>query len=80
MASIFESQALALLMGVVEWKHLHIIEKVHAFLLDTNLLGQLWVDPTTYVINRLLTSLLDNHSPFEKLFYKVPEYSFFACV
>ena len=55
------------------------------FLLDAHLPGQFWVDvayAATFIINRLPTSLLDGHSPFEKLFHKILNYSFlrvFGC-
>jgi len=70
---------------VAKRKHCYIIEMALTFLLDANLPGQLWVDTdyaSTYVINRLPTPLLDNHSCFGKLFHKVPKYSFllvFGC-
>ena len=67
---------------MAEQRQHRIIEKVSTFLLDANLLGQFCVDAAyvaTYVINHLPTPLLDNYSPFEKLFHKVPDYSF-LCV
>ena len=49
------------------------------FILEASLLGQFWVDDAyaaTYVVNRLSTPVLDNKSPFERLFQKPPNYPF----
>jgi len=45
--------------------------------------GQEWVDAAyvaTYVINCAPTHVLDDHFAFQKLFHKVPDYSFSVCI
>jgi len=67
--------------GAVEQKHRYIIEMTRTILLDANLPSQLWVHATyttIYIINRLPTPLLDNHSLFEKLLHKEYGYSFLS--
>jgi len=52
---------------------------VRTFLIKARMPAQFWYDAaqtTFYVINRLPTPLLNGISPFEKLFFKRPNYSF----
>jgi hypothetical protein len=72
--------------GVSERKHRHITETGLYFLAQSGLSSSYWVDAfltTTYLINRMPTTVLENVSPFFKLFQKHPDYSLlktFGCV
>ena len=64
--------------GFVECKHRHIVETGLALLYHANVLFHFWDDTfqtACYLINRLPTPVLNNSSPFEKLFHTSPDYS-----
>jgi hypothetical protein len=71
--------------GCVERKHRHLIDTTLALLADSHLPQKYWDEAcltSCYLINRLPTPLLQNKSPFEKLFYRSPYYKFlkvFGC-
>jgi hypothetical protein len=71
--------------GAIERKHRHIVETGLALLSHAHLSSSFWDDAfitACYLINRMPTSLLQNQSPFEKLFKSQPNYSFlrvFGC-
>ena len=62
----------------IERKHRHIVETGLTFLAQAHLPLKFWWNAfhtATFIINRLPTPILDNKSPFEKLFTKKPDYS-----
>ena len=62
----------------IERKHRHIVETGFTLHAQTHLPLKFWWNAfhtTTFLINRLPTPILDNKSPFEKLFNKMPDYS-----
>ncbi|KAE8657094.1 hypothetical protein F3Y22_tig00116997pilonHSYRG00993 [Hibiscus syriacus] len=64
--------------GVVECKHRHLIELALVLLAQASLPIKFWsyaVTTTAYLINRLPSKVLNNISPFEKLFHKKPDYT-----
>jgi hypothetical protein len=64
--------------GLAERKLRHILETGLTLLAHSGLSKKYWVDAfltSVYIINRLPTPVLQNSSPFEKLFHKIPEYS-----
>lgn len=64
--------------GSVEHRHHHIVEKGLALLSHASIPHTYWVEvfhTTTYLINRMPTSLLKNQSPFQLLIGQVPYYS-----
>jgi hypothetical protein len=71
--------------GCVERKHRHLIDTTLALLADSHLPQKYWDEAcltSCYLINRLPTPLLQNKSPFEKLFHRTPDYKFlkvFGC-
>ncbi|KAL3819930.1 hypothetical protein ACJIZ3_005835 [Penstemon smallii] len=71
--------------GSIERKHRHIVEVGLSMLAHSNLPMIYWDDAfqtATYVINRLPTTVLNQKSPFEKLYNRIPDYSFmrvFGC-
>jgi hypothetical protein len=71
--------------GSIEHKHRHIVETGLALLSHSSMPLRYWDDAfqtACYLINRLLTQILQNKSPFEKLFNTTPDYSFlktFGC-
>ena len=61
--------------GVSERKHRHVVERGLALLYQSHLPLNFWsyaFTTTTYLINRLPSSVLGFHSPWEKLFSKPP--------
>ena len=64
--------------GQVEYKYRHILDFVHVFLLSASCPKKIWGEAALtaiYCINRVPTLVLQNLSPFEKLFGKPPDYS-----
>jgi hypothetical protein len=71
---------------IIERKHRHIIETGIALLAHSSLPQCYWVDAfqtASFLINRMLTTVLKNKSPLEVLFHKPPDYSLlkvFGCL
>lgn len=71
--------------GVVERKHRHIVETGLTLLAQASMPLSFWWEAfltTSFLINRMPTTVLNNLSPFEKLYHLVPDYSFlkvFGC-
>jgi histone deacetylase 1/2 len=71
--------------GSIERKHRHIVEVGLSLLAHSNLPMIYWEDAfqtATYIINRLPTPVLNQKSPFEILYNKIPDYRFmrvFGC-
>jgi hypothetical protein len=71
--------------GSIERKHRHIVETGLSLLSHAHMPLRYWDDPfqtAYYLINRLPTQILQNKSPFEKLFQSTPDYLFlktFGC-
>ncbi|XP_075074865.1 uncharacterized protein LOC142162416 [Nicotiana tabacum] len=68
--------------GVVERKHKFLLEVFRALLFQSNLLLKYWGDcvlTTTYLINRLPSTILHNSSPFEKFHGHSPSLSHLRC-
>jgi hypothetical protein len=66
--------------GSIERKHRHIVETSLSLLSHAHMPLRFWDDAfqtACYLINRLPTHVLQNKSPFEKLFHSVPDYLFF---
>jgi hypothetical protein len=64
--------------GLAERKHRHIVDTGLALLTQSYLTLTYWVDAfntAVYLINRLPTTVLKNHSPYFKLLHKQPNYS-----
>lgn len=70
---------------LTERKHRHIMEVGLSLLAQSHLPTKFWVDAfmtAIYLINRTPTPVLDNISPYSKLFAQTPDYSFlrmFGC-
>jgi hypothetical protein len=71
--------------GSIERKHRHVVETGLSLLSHAHMPLRFWDDAfqtACYLINRLPTHVLQNKSPFEKLFKSVPDYLFlktFGC-
>ncbi|KAI4338329.1 hypothetical protein L6164_016669 [Bauhinia variegata] len=66
--------------GRAERKHRHILDTVRTLLISATCPEKFWREATltaVYIINRVPTQVLNNLSPFERLFGKVPDYSIF---
>jgi transposase InsO family protein len=64
--------------GVAERKLRHILETSPTMLPHSSLSNRYWVDSfftVVYIINRLPTVVLNQLSPFEKIFDKAPDYA-----
>ncbi|XP_050945481.1 uncharacterized protein LOC127150835 [Cucumis melo] len=64
--------------GRAERKHHHILDSVRALLLSASCLEKFWGEAaltSVYTINRLPSSVLQNISPFERLYGTPPNYS-----
>jgi len=64
--------------GVAECKHRHIMEMRLSLLAQSHLSSIFWVDTfatSVFIINRLPSPIIDNVSPYFKLFNKSPYYS-----
>ncbi|CAL1358011.1 unnamed protein product [Linum trigynum] len=72
--------------GLVERKHRHVLELTRAILFQSSVPSTFWVEAihtVVYLINRQLTPILDQRSPYEVLFGKRPAYKelrVFGCV
>jgi len=72
--------------GVVERKHKHLLEVSRALLFQSKVPLNFWgecVLTATHIINRLPTPLLQNKSPFQMLYEKIPSYDYlrvFGCL
>ena len=72
--------------GTAERKHRHIVETALSLLKQASLPQKYWDEATSiaiYLINRLPTPILQNLSPYEKLYNKIPNYAFlktFGCL
>jgi transposase InsO family protein len=71
--------------GSIERKHRHIVETSLSLLSHAHMPLRFWDDAfqtACYLINRFPTHVLQNKSPFEKLFHSIPDYFFlktFGC-
>ncbi|GKA31556.1 retrovirus-related pol polyprotein from transposon TNT 1-94 [Tanacetum coccineum] len=68
--------------GRAERKHRHLVETGLAMLFHAHVPASYWVDAfssATYIINRLPTKLLGNHSPFELLYSRAAKLHKFSC-
>lgn len=66
--------------SLAERKHRHLVEIWLTFLAQSSLPTSYFVEAfhtANYIINRLPTRILHHISPYEKLFHKPPQYSFF---
>jgi histone deacetylase 1/2 len=64
--------------GVIERKHRHIVEVGLSLLAHASMPLKLWDEAfmaATFLINRLPSKVIENHTPFEKLLQQKPEYS-----
>lgn len=64
-------------MNVVERKNRQVIETDAKLMQTMSMLVVFWVEVVltiVYLINRILTPLLGNQSPFSKLFHKPSDY------
>ncbi|GJU89408.1 putative RNA-directed DNA polymerase [Tanacetum coccineum] len=72
--------------GVVERKHMHLLETARALMFDANLPKQFWEEcilTAAYVINRLPSKVIKNKTPFKLLFNQKSDYEFlrvFGCL
>ncbi|KAI3680197.1 hypothetical protein L2E82_50582 [Cichorium intybus] len=66
--------------GRAERMHRHIVETGLAMLFHAHVPASFWVDAfssATFIINRLPTKVLDNQSPFQVLYSRLPNYDNF---
>jgi hypothetical protein len=64
--------------GIAERKHRHVMEMGLTLLAQSGLSPRYWVDAfltSIYLINRLPSPVLQQESPFSKLFHHPPDYS-----
>ncbi|CAL1409432.1 unnamed protein product [Linum trigynum] len=72
--------------GVVERKNRHVLELTRALLFHSGVPNRFWVEAiqtVVYLINRQITPVLDQCSPYQTLYGKMPDYStlrVFGCV
>jgi hypothetical protein len=72
--------------GIVERKHQHLLNVIHALFFQSNLPLSFWnncILTTVYLINRTPTRILNNRTPYEVLFNLKPHYShlkIFGCL
>ncbi|CAN0886875.1 Retrovirus-related Pol polyprotein from transposon TNT 1-94 [Linum grandiflorum] len=72
--------------GLVERNHRHVLELTRALLFHSHIPTGFWVEAAStvvYLINRQVTQILDQESPFQRLHRRLPDYSFlrvFGCV
>ena len=63
--------------GRVERRHRNLLEMTRAFLFQSQLPSHLWGEcllTSTYIINRIPTTILNNISPYEALYHTPPSY------
>ncbi|CAL1376492.1 unnamed protein product [Linum trigynum] len=63
--------------GVVERKNRHVLELTRALLFRSGVPARFWVEAANtvvHLINRQITPVLDNSSPYQKLYSKLPDY------
>ena len=66
--------------GLAERKHRHIMEMGLTLLAQSGLPKYFWVDAfltSIFIINSLPTKVLDYSSPYERLFQRSPDFSYF---
>ena len=60
--------------GRVERKFRHILDTVRAFLLSAKVPAPFWGETTVHAINRILSLVIQNQTPYERLFGSPPDY------
>ena len=66
--------------GRVEWKLRHILDIVRALLLSAKVPAPFWGKAALYVvhaINHILSLIIQNQTPYERLFWSPPDYHHF---
>ncbi|KAL3498699.1 hypothetical protein ACH5RR_041431 [Cinchona calisaya] len=64
--------------GRAERKHRHILDTIRALLISASCSEQLWGEAAltaVYTINRVSSSVINNQTPYERLFQSTPDYT-----